>query len=105
MGISGDEDGDNGPDDGLMDDKAIFDRSEGKVQFWKWIDVIGMGSPEQTPASAATTTATSTAAPGSEGVNAQVAGVEQTDRDMEEELEPLQAVASAAQHQAAAVRV
>ncbi|KAF4873221.1 putative phospholipase A2 [Colletotrichum siamense] len=105
MGISGDEEGDNGPDDGLMDDKAIFDRSEGKVQFWKWIDVIGMGSPEQTPASAATTTATSTAAaPGGEGVNAQVAAVEQTDRDMEEELEPLQAVASAAQHQAAAVR-
>ncbi|KAF9874999.1 putative platelet-activating factor acetylhydrolase [Colletotrichum karsti] len=100
LGIAGDEDADNGPDDGLTDDKAIFDRGGGKVRYWKAIDVIGMGSAEEAPATSTTTDATAATTPGEGGVNAQVAGVEQTDRDMEEELEPLQAVASAAQRQA-----
>lgn len=33
-----------GPDDGIMDDKAIFDRSGSNgVDHWRWIDLIGMG--------------------------------------------------------------
>lgn len=33
-----------GPDDGIMDDKAIFDRSGNNgVDHWRWIDLIGMG--------------------------------------------------------------
>ncbi|KAG6357073.1 hypothetical protein INS49_014950 [Diaporthe citri] len=39
---SGAEDG--GVDDGIQDDKAIFDRSgNGVVDQWKWIDIVGMG--------------------------------------------------------------
>lgn len=35
---------DNGVEDGIQDDKAIFDRSVNDVvDHWKWIDVIGMG--------------------------------------------------------------
>ncbi|TEA13620.1 putative phospholipase A2 [Colletotrichum sidae] len=99
MGVSGgDEDADGGPGDGVADDRTIFDRDGGKVQCWKWIDVIGMGRHDEVPAGAATTDVTRS----DSGVNAQVAGVEQTDRDMEDELEPLQAVASAAQQQATA---
>ncbi|KAK1453325.1 platelet-activating factor acetylhydrolase [Colletotrichum melonis] len=106
LGISTDEDGDNGPDDGVMDDKVIFERCEGKVQYWNWIDVIGMGQPDEEeeeappPADGSTAATATTATNGGgsgPGVNAQIAGVEQTDRDMEDELEPLQAVASAAQ--------
>ncbi|CAK7242428.1 MAG: hypothetical protein STHCBS139747_003920 [Sporothrix thermara] len=40
-------DGTNGTDgtDGINDDKAIFDRSgRGTVQYWKWIDLVGMGA-------------------------------------------------------------
>lgn len=30
--------------DGIQDDKAIFERTtDGKVEFWKWIDIVGMG--------------------------------------------------------------
>ncbi len=36
--------GDKGPDDGIHDDKAIFDRSENEaVDAWNWIDIVGMG--------------------------------------------------------------
>lgn len=36
------------PADGLNDDKAIFDRSgRNAVDYWKWIDVIGMGEGEE----------------------------------------------------------
>ncbi|KAK7706318.1 hypothetical protein SLS64_007658 [Diaporthe eres] len=35
---------DGGVDDGVQDDKAIFDRSgNGVVEQWKWIDIVGMG--------------------------------------------------------------
>lgn len=35
---------DGGVDDGVQDDKAIFDRSgNGAVDHWKWIDIVGMG--------------------------------------------------------------
>ncbi|KAF6807193.1 phospholipase a2, partial [Colletotrichum musicola] len=86
MGVTtGEEDADNGPEDGVTDDAAIFDRDGTKVRFWKWIDVIGMGTPD------------GSAPAGENAVGAEVAGVEATDRDMEDELEPLQAVASAAQ--------
>ncbi|CAN8095478.1 unnamed protein product [Discula destructiva] len=31
-------------DDGLLDDKAIFDRSgSNPVDYWRWIDIVGMG--------------------------------------------------------------
>ncbi|PSR94350.1 platelet-activating factor acetylhydrolase, isoform II-domain-containing protein [Coniella lustricola] len=31
-------------DDGLLDDKAIFDRANGEtINHWKWIDIVGMG--------------------------------------------------------------
>ena len=34
----------NGPEDGIIDDKAIFDRSgNDAVDHWRWIDLIGMG--------------------------------------------------------------
>ncbi|KAF3025967.1 hypothetical protein E8E14_014994 [Neopestalotiopsis sp. 37M] len=34
----------DGPDDGIHDDKAIFDRSGNSgVEAWSWIDIIGMG--------------------------------------------------------------
>lgn len=34
----------DGLDDGIHDDKAIFDRSgNGGVEAWSWIDIIGMG--------------------------------------------------------------
>ncbi len=36
--------GDKGLDDGIHDDKAIFDRiADGAVEAWSWIDIIGMG--------------------------------------------------------------
>lgn len=36
--------GDKEVDDGILDDKAIFDRSgSDPVEYWKWIDVVGMG--------------------------------------------------------------
>ncbi|KAH8879646.1 phospholipase A2 [Thozetella sp. PMI_491] len=36
--------GDKGPDDGIHDDKAIFDRSGNMaVDAWRWIDIVGMG--------------------------------------------------------------
>ncbi len=36
--------GNKGPDDGIQDDKAIFDRSNnGTVEAWSWIDIVGMG--------------------------------------------------------------
>lgn len=36
--------GDKSAQDGIEDDKAIFDRSgDGNVDYWKWIDVVGMG--------------------------------------------------------------
>lgn len=35
---------DGGVDDGVQDDKAIFDRHRnGVVDHWKWIDIVGMG--------------------------------------------------------------
>ncbi len=36
--------GDRGLTDGINDDKAIFDRSgSGAVEFWRWIDIVGLG--------------------------------------------------------------
>ncbi|KAF3770759.1 PAF acetylhydrolase [Cryphonectria parasitica EP155] len=36
--------GNDSLEDGLLDDKAIFDRSgHGTVDYWKWIDIVGMG--------------------------------------------------------------
>lgn len=41
---AGPDAGDKGVEDGIHDDKAIFDRSgNGTVDCWKWIDVVGMG--------------------------------------------------------------
>lgn len=35
---------DQAVEDGILDDKAIFDRSgNDPVEYWKWIDVVGMG--------------------------------------------------------------
>jgi platelet-activating factor acetylhydrolase len=35
--------------DGLNDDKAIFDRSGNNVvEYWRWVDIIGMGQGEET---------------------------------------------------------
>ncbi|CAK7213832.1 hypothetical protein SBRCBS47491_001940 [Sporothrix bragantina] len=37
--------GDRSLVDGIHDDKAIFDRSgRGNVEYWKWIDLVGMGA-------------------------------------------------------------
>ncbi|KAI1462405.1 PAF acetylhydrolase [Annulohypoxylon moriforme] len=38
---------DRGPEDGIHDDRAIFDRSgHGTVDAWRWIDIVGMGDAE-----------------------------------------------------------
>ncbi|KAI1205900.1 PAF acetylhydrolase [Annulohypoxylon truncatum] len=38
---------DRGPEDGVRDDRAIFDRSgHGVVDAWRWIDIVGMGDAE-----------------------------------------------------------
>ncbi|KAI0897729.1 PAF acetylhydrolase [Annulohypoxylon nitens] len=40
---------DKGPEDGIHDDRAIFDRSgHGVVDAWRWIDIVGMGEAEAT---------------------------------------------------------
>lgn len=40
---------DKGPEDGIHDDRAIFDRSgHGAVDAWRWIDIVGMGDAEAT---------------------------------------------------------
>ncbi|KAI2470823.1 phospholipase A2 [Annulohypoxylon bovei var. microspora] len=40
---------DRGPEDGIHDDRAIFDRSgHGVVDAWRWIDIVGMGEAEAT---------------------------------------------------------
>ena len=69
-----------GLEDGLEDDKAIFDRS-GSVGFWKWIDTIGMGTvPEES---------------GDGEKRGTKEGVEDTEKSMEGELEPGAAVKDA----------
>ncbi|KAI0881091.1 PAF acetylhydrolase [Annulohypoxylon maeteangense] len=41
------EGGDGGSDDGVSDDRAIFDRGgNGVVDAWRWIDIVGMGDAE-----------------------------------------------------------
>lgn len=77
--------GDKDVDDGILDDKAIFDRSgSDPVDFWKVIDIIGMGAES-----------------GHEGKDGQPEGVE-GESEMETEIEglvadvPLSNLASAA---------
>jgi len=38
------ESGSKGPEDGINDDKAIFERSsEDRIEAWRWIDIVGLG--------------------------------------------------------------
>lgn len=45
-----------GPDDGILDDKAIFDRSGNNgVEYWQWIDLIGLGAAAEKTTGKSTT--------------------------------------------------
>lgn len=78
--VDSDSEGDNGrggPDDGIRDDPAIFNRSAtGKIHCWHWIDSIGMGDPEKADATAG------------KDIGRDVAAVEDSAKDMEDEVEP-----------------
>lgn len=66
-----------GPNDGIMDDAAIFARGpSGDIDCWHWIDSIGMGDDSKTDAVAG------------ENAGKQVADLENTAPDMEDEIEP-----------------
>ncbi|KAM0328690.1 hypothetical protein ACHAQA_005103 [Verticillium albo-atrum] len=66
-----------GPSDGVTNDRAIFDRSNGKtVDCWHWVETIGKGDDKKTDAEAG------------EGVSSQIADVEASAKDMEDEIEP-----------------
>lgn len=65
-------DSQQGLEGGILDDKAIFDRSDnGAVEYWKWIDLIGLGDAGE-DAKGKTT----------------AEQVEEGDEDMKGELEP-----------------
>lgn len=66
-----------GAEDGVKNDEAIFDRSGNtSIDCWHWLDSIGMGDEKKADATAG------------QDSSAQVADVENTAHEMQEEIEP-----------------
>jgi platelet-activating factor acetylhydrolase len=72
--------GNKGPEDGIKDDKAIFDRSgSGMVEFWHWIDSIGMGDSGEDGSDASASVSR---------MDSDIKDVEAGEMAMEREMEP-----------------
>jgi platelet-activating factor acetylhydrolase len=75
-------DGNKGPDDGIHDDKAIFDRSvNNHVEFWHWVDSVRVGEGKNKSPSS---------------IDEENETLAAEERDMETELEPRMETATVA---------
>jgi len=86
--------GDKGHDDGIREDKAIYDRGEDpKVECWHWIDIMGMGGESgknetEMLARVPTREETQLGAGGSDNSSIEVSLEEDDDRQTQRKMNP-----------------